>query len=167
MFSVGDEELVPVSGDLLLACDGAFSAVRRSLMGYPCFDFSQEYIEHGYVELNILPTQTGEFAMQPNVFHIWPRGDFTLIALANMDKTFTVTLFAPFKIFEQELYDPTSQVAFFRRNFPDALNFLTEQHVIKVFERMGPRPSALVSVKCNPHGFEDFLILMGDSAVCF
>jgi kynurenine 3-monooxygenase len=105
--------------------------------------------------------------MEPNVFHIWPRGDFTLIALANMDKTFTVTLFAPFKVFEQELYDSGSQVAFFRRNFPDALKLLGEQHVIEVFERMGRRPSALVSVKCNPHGFEDFIILMGDSAVRF
>ncbi|KAI6189760.1 Kynurenine 3-monooxygenase [Aphelenchoides bicaudatus] len=159
-----EEELVPVTGDLLLACDGAFSAVRRSLMGYPRFDFSQEYIEHGYVELNILPTKTAEFALEPNGFHLWPRGDFTLIALANMDKTFTVTLFAPFKVFEQEMFDSCSQLAFFRRNFPDALDLLGEQHVIEVFQRMGPTPSALVSVKCNPHGFEDFLILMGDAA---
>ena len=36
--------------------------------------------------------------MEPNVFHLWPRGDFTLIALANMDKTFTVTLFAPYEV---------------------------------------------------------------------
>lgn len=159
---MGNDNLIPVKGDLLLACDGAFSAVRRSLMAYPRFDFAQEYIEHGYVELNILP-KNNEFAMQPNVFHLWPRGDFTLIALANTDKTFTVTLFAPFELFEKELYDSTSQVRFFRKHFPDALDLMGESHVIEVFNRVG-RPSALVSIKCKPHSFEDFLILMGDAA---
>ena len=49
----GDQ--VEVEADLILACDGAHSAVRRSLMTFPLFQFSQEYIAHGYVELNILP----------------------------------------------------------------------------------------------------------------
>jgi kynurenine 3-monooxygenase len=157
-----NEELIPIHGDLLLACDGAFSAVRRSLMAYPRFDYTQEYIQHGYFEFNIQP-KNDRFAMEKNVFHIWPRGDFTLIALANTDKTFTVTLFAPFELFEKELYDSRTQVQFFQRHFSDALNLLGEQHVIEVFERVG-RPSALVSLKCNPHGFESFLILMGDAA---
>ncbi|KAI6225197.1 Kynurenine 3-monooxygenase [Aphelenchoides fujianensis] len=157
-----DGEVISAFGDLILACDGAYSAVRRSLMAFPRFDFSQEYIEHGYVELNIGP-QNGEFAMAPDGFHLWPRGDFTLIALANTDKTFTVTLFAPFAVFERELANAAQQVAFFRRHFPDALRFLGEQHVVETFERVG-RPSALVSIKCKPHGFEDVLLLMGDAA---
>lgn len=91
-----------MEADLILACDGAYSAVRRSLMTIPRyvffpnfqkilfyrFDFSQEYIEHGYVELNIM-ANNNEFAFEENVFHLWPRGHFTLIALANRDKTFT------------------------------------------------------------------------------
>lgn len=75
--------------------------------------------------------------------HPRPRGDFTLIALANTDKTFTVTLFAPFELFEKELHDSSSQIIFFRRHFPDALDLLGERHVIETFERVG-RPSALV-----------------------
>ena len=86
-------------------------------MAHPRFDFEQKYIEHGYIELNILPAAGNtvnycisslcthrsnvsllQFAMEPNVFHLWPRGEFTLIALANMDKTFTVTLFAPYQV---------------------------------------------------------------------
>ncbi|EPB66962.1 hypothetical protein ANCCEY_13948 [Ancylostoma ceylanicum] len=46
---------IRVKGDLVIACDGAYSAVRRSLATQPRFDYSQEYIEHGYIELNILP----------------------------------------------------------------------------------------------------------------
>lgn len=57
-------------------------------MTIPRFDFSQEYIAHGYVELNIM-ANNNDFAFEENVFHLWPRGHFTLIALANKDKTFT------------------------------------------------------------------------------
>lgn len=42
-------------GDLIIAADGAYSAIRRSLMTTPRFDYSQEYIEHGYIELSIMP----------------------------------------------------------------------------------------------------------------
>ena len=41
--------MIHVQADLILACDGAHSAVRRSLMAYPLFQYSQEYIEHGKV----------------------------------------------------------------------------------------------------------------------
>ncbi|CAD5231926.1 unnamed protein product [Bursaphelenchus xylophilus] len=160
---VKDGEEKFFSGDVVLACDGAYSAVRRSLMAYPRFDFSQEYIEHGYVELNILPKNDG-FAMEPNVFHLWPRGDFTLIALANTDCTFTVTLFAPFDLFEKELFDTEERrIQFFQDNFPDALSLMSKDHVNQVFNRVG-NASALVSIKCKPFTFEDFVILMGDAA---
>ncbi|CAD5222639.1 unnamed protein product [Bursaphelenchus okinawaensis] len=154
---------VVVSGDIVLACDGAYSAVRRSLMTYPRFDYSQEYIEHGYVELNILP-KNDQFAMEPNVFHLWPRGDFTLIALANTDCTFTVTLFAPFDLFDKELFDMENRrIQFFRDNFPDALELMGEEHVNETFNRV-KQASSLVSIKCRPFTFNDFVVLMGDAA---
>ena len=33
--------------------------------------------------------------MEANFLHIWPRGQFMMIALPNRDKTFTLTLFMP------------------------------------------------------------------------
>uniref|UniRef100_A0AC34Q523 Kynurenine 3-monooxygenase n=1 Tax=Panagrolaimus sp. JU765 TaxID=591449 RepID=A0AC34Q523_9BILA len=150
-----------VDGDMILACDGAYSAVRRSLMAYPLFQFSQEYIAHGYVELNILP-KNNDFALAPNVFHLWPRGDFTLIALANKDKTFTVTIFAPYKLFEEEMYDEKSVLNFFQKQFPDAFHLLGEKHIAETFARVKPQP--LVSIKCSPHSFDKKVVLMGDAA---
>lgn len=47
-------------GDLLVGCDGAFSSLRRLFMKKPMFNFSQTYIEHGYMELRIPPTADGE-----------------------------------------------------------------------------------------------------------
>jgi hypothetical protein len=71
-----------------------------------------------------MPRETVQFALEPNVFHLWPRGDFTLIALANIDKTFTVTIFAPFALFEKEMNDDAGVVSFFERHFPDALELI-------------------------------------------
>jgi kynurenine 3-monooxygenase len=54
-------------------------------------DYSQSYIDHGYVELSI-PSLNGEYQMDPNHLHIWPRQSFMMIALPNIDKSFTVLL---------------------------------------------------------------------------
>ncbi|CAD6200189.1 unnamed protein product [Caenorhabditis auriculariae] len=150
-----------IQGDLIIACDGAYSAVRRSLMTFPRFNYSQEYIEHGYVELNILP-KSDEFALEENVFHLWPRGHFTLIALANKDKTFTVTIFAPFAEFEKHMSNTTDVLNFFRENFPDAYELLGRDHIADTFSRVKPQP--LISLKCAPHHFGDNILLMGDAA---
>uniref|UniRef100_A0AC34F8H0 FAD-binding domain-containing protein n=1 Tax=Panagrolaimus sp. ES5 TaxID=591445 RepID=A0AC34F8H0_9BILA len=158
-FDVGN--IIEAKGDLILACDGAHSAIRRSLMAYPLFQYSQEYIAHGYVELNILPLNN-DYALEPNVFHLWPRGDFTLIALANRDKTFTVTIFAPFECFEKEMYDDSSVLGFFQKYFPDAYNLLGAEHITETFRRQKPLP--LVSIKSEPHSFERKILLMGDAA---
>uniref|UniRef100_A0AC35F6Z8 FAD-binding domain-containing protein n=1 Tax=Panagrolaimus sp. PS1159 TaxID=55785 RepID=A0AC35F6Z8_9BILA len=153
--------IIESKGDLILACDGAHSAIRRSLMAYPLFQYSQEYIAHGYVELNILPLNN-DYALEPNVFHIWPRGNFTLIALANRDKTFTVTIFAPFELFEKEMYDDSSVLGFFQKYFPDAFNLLGNEHLTETFRRVKPLP--LISIKSEPHSFERKILLMGDAA---
>ncbi len=65
-----------------------------------------------------------QFALEPNVFHLWPRGQYTMIALANTDKTFTVTLFAPFTVFKNRLNNADNVVNFFEENFADLLRMI-------------------------------------------
>ena len=65
-------------------------------MHHSKFDYNQYYINCAYKELTILPNANGEFAMEVNALHIWPRKDYMMIALPNLDKTFTCTLFFPF-----------------------------------------------------------------------
>lgn len=79
--------------DLLIGADGAYSAVRGALQFTPQFNFSQEYIEHGYKELHI-PSGSN---LDTNALHIWPRESFMMIALPNPDKSFTGTLFLSFE----------------------------------------------------------------------
>ena len=84
------------TADLVVGADGAYSAVRGALQKTERFDYSQEFLGHGYKELHIPPVASGPhapFAMEPNALHIWPRGESMMIALPNPDGSFTCTLF--------------------------------------------------------------------------
>ncbi|KAI9329051.1 hypothetical protein BDR26DRAFT_909435 [Obelidium mucronatum] len=94
-FKKPDGTVVKATADLIVGTDGAFSRVRRELMRVTRMNFMQEYIDHAYVELNMPPSATGEYQMDPSHLHIWPRQSFMMIALPNIDKSFTVTLFMP------------------------------------------------------------------------
>lgn len=110
------------------------------------FNFSQEYIEHGYLELCI-PAKYDDFQMPPNYLHIWPRDDFMMIALPNQDKSFTVTLSMPFKVFA-DIKTTEDLLQFFKRYFCDAIPLIGEEILIKDFFKS--KPQFLVSIKvCN------------------
>ncbi|EEC13962.1 kynurenine 3-monooxygenase, putative [Ixodes scapularis] len=120
-----DGQELRVQHRALFGCDGAYSAVRRQMLRRPRFNYSQTYIPHGYLELCIPPTKDGQFAMEVNYLHIWPRGEFMLIALPNQDRTYTATLFMPFDIFES-LSSAEEVLAFFRVHFPDTIPLIGE-----------------------------------------
>jgi kynurenine 3-monooxygenase len=147
--------------DLIIGSDGAFSAVRLAMQMTDRFDFSQEYIEHGYKELHIPADAAGSFQMEKNALHIWPRESYMLIALPNPDGSFTLTLFFPFKgdpSFET-LKTKESVKAFFESTFPDAYCLMPD-----VLEDFFHNPSSsLVTMKCYPW-VRNQTLLIGDAA---
>ncbi|MCB0571709.1 MAG: FAD-dependent monooxygenase [Phaeodactylibacter sp.] len=148
---------------LIFGADGAFSAVRRSLMKLPRFNYSQSYLEYGYKELHIPPKADGSHAIDKNALHIWPRGNFMMIALPNIDGSFTGTLFLPFEgegqAFEQ-LQSSEQALAFFEAYFPDSLPLFPDlEHDF----RTNPT-SALATIRCSPWCYEDKVLLLGDAA---
>jgi len=87
-----------VSSDLIFGADGAYSAARHQhQLQHDRFDYQQFYIDAGYKELNIPAGDNNAFMMEKNALHIWPRGNYMLIALPNIDGSFTCTLFFPFE----------------------------------------------------------------------
>ncbi|XP_006638721.2 kynurenine 3-monooxygenase [Lepisosteus oculatus] len=146
--------------DLIVGCDGAFSAIRKQFMRQSRFNYSQTYIPHGYMELTI-PPKNGDFAMEPNYLHIWPRNTFMMIALPNLDMTFTCTLFMPFEEFEK-ITTPEQAMEFFERYFPDAIPLIGMAALRKDFFRLPPQ--AMVSVKCSSYHIGTKCVLMGDAA---
>ena len=157
------KEVPPSKADIIFGADGAFSAARlQHQLQHDRFDYQQYYIDCGYKELTIPATLDGEFALKSNALHIWPRKDYMLIALPNLDRTFTCTLFFPF---EGETsfsnLDSREKVAeFFAKTFPDAAA-LMPNHVGEFFANP---TSSLVTVKCFPWIREDKFALIGDAA---
>jgi kynurenine 3-monooxygenase len=151
-------------GDTLIATDGAGSVVRNAMMngGVLRFDFSQKWLEHGYKELHIPPSESGDFQMAKNALHIWARHSFMMIALPNFDGSFTCTLFLAHKSensFEQ-LTDETALMNFFETNFADAIPLmptLVEDFFNNPIGNLG-------TIKCFPWNVGGKALLIGDAA---
>ena len=151
-----------VTVDRLFGTDGAFSAVRGRMARNDRFDFEQRYLPHGYKEVPMLPGADGDFQMEADGLHIWPRGHFMLMALPNPDKTFTCTLFGPYEGPDglDSLTDDDSVQRFFNTHFPDVVPLLPN-----LTEDWKTHPtSSLVMIRCNPWNDGDQVALMGDAS---
>src|SRR5436190_332190 len=118
-----NHQLSTINYELSFGSDGAFSAARLTHhLQHDHFQYQQYYIDFGYKELNIPGAENGGFLMEKNALHIWPRGNYMLIALPNMDGSFTCTLFFPFEGDPSfSSLDTKEKVkAFFTKTFADA-----------------------------------------------
>jgi len=147
--------------DLIIGADGAFSAVRSAFQITDRFDYSQDYIDHGYKELHIPPGAAGAFQLEKNALHIWPRESFMMIALPNPDGSFTCTLFFPFEGTPSfnKLRTDAEVSMFFESTFPDAVELMPA-----LLEDYNTNPtSSLVTVRCYPW-VKNNTLLIGDAA---
>jgi len=147
--------------DLIIGADGAFSAVRSAFQITDRFDYSQDYIDHGYKELHIPPGAAGAFQLEKNALHIWPRESFMMIALPNPDGSFTCTLFLPFEGTPSfSILRTDAEVSmFFESTFPDAVQLMPA-----LLEDYNNNPtSSLVTVRCYPW-VKNNTLLIGDAA---
>ena len=108
------------------------------------------------------PNSAGEWAMDPNGLHIWPRKSFMMIALPNPDKTFTCTLFLAFEGEENSfnaMQDQGRPKAFFEEFFPDFCQLVPD------FEQQAKENpiSSLVTIQCSPWN-KGRSLLIGDAA---
>ena len=153
---------VEFDADLVIGCDGAFSVVRAVMQRLDRFDYSQSYLKHGYKELTIPPTASGDFAMPPDGLHIWPRGGYMMIALPNNDRSFTCTCFWPFTgpngfdalTTEQAVLD------FFTAHFPDAVPLMPTL----AQDYLANPTGSLVTIRCAPWFHAGTVVLAGDAA---
>ncbi|AUC85113.1 kynurenine 3-monooxygenase [Polaribacter sp. ALD11] len=159
------KEEFSVDATVIFGADGAGSSLRKSYISERKFLFSyaQNYLNHGYKELEIPADTTGKHQISNAHLHIWPRGDFMLIALPNMDGSFTVTLFLSYDEGEFNFENLTSEekiTAFFQKEFPDALALIPNITAEFINNPTGP----LGTVKCSPWSYQDKTLLIGDSS---
>jgi kynurenine 3-monooxygenase len=156
-------ERFTVKADVVFAADGSFSSVRySSFQKRNRFSYSQNYIADGYRELLLPANADGSYKLDKNALHIWPRGRFMMIALANEDGSFTCTLFMPYEDDKYAFDRLTSKEKvdeFFQEVFPD---FYTM--VPNVADAWEDHPlSSLSIIRCKPwHAGK--VALMGDAA---
>lgn len=186
-FDLGEGDKVrpeEVVVDAVFGCDGHYSRVRKAMQATKGLQVSETRIDNHYVELHIPPKReipplngqqqtdaTGSsasktngspsYALDPNHLHIWPRHDFMLIALANRDGSFTSTLFAPQRVFDERLSDADSTIAFFTEQFPDALRVIGREALVQ--QVCGRTPSPLGVVTCQSYHVGGQALLLGDA----
>ena len=162
MHDIVEDELYPLETDLIIGADGAFSRVRNSMMKTDQFNYSQSYESHSYKELTI-PAHgtTGDFLLEKNALHIWPRKNFMLIALPNLDGSFTVTLFAPNKGPEsfETIQSEKDLIDYFKKYFADVLPLMPTL----AYDFFNNPTGSLVTVKCFPWVIGSNM-LIGDAA---
>ena len=159
------KEEFSIDADVIFGTDGAGSVLRKSyyLERKFLFSYSQNYLTHGYKELEIPADKAGNHQISKDHLHIWPRGDYMLIALPNMDGSFTVTLFLSYSDGEYNFNNLTSEEkikVFFESQFPDALKLIPNIKDEFINNPTGP----LGTIRCSPWSYKNKTLLMGDAA---
>jgi kynurenine 3-monooxygenase len=157
-----DRSTSALNFDVLIGADGAGSGVRTALKNNNYLTESFESLGHSYKELEIPPNAAGEFQLEANALHIWPRGGYMCIALPNTGKTFTVTLFLPNEGDPSftTLPDLTAARKFFEADFADALPLMPN------FDEdfINNPASGLSTLYCDNWHLDGRVVLLGDAA---
>jgi len=147
---------------VVIGCDGSASAIRSEMLTLNRFTLSQQHLDYGYKELTIPAGANGKQMLDKNGLHIWPRGNYMLIALPNVDGTFGCILFLPFEGPDSiaQLTTHSTVREFFQLRFPDALEVMPNLE-----ENFFANPvGAMVTIKCSPWHFAGQSLLLGDAA---
>jgi len=155
-------EKITINSDLLIGADGAFSAIRSKMTRRNRQQYSQHFIEHGYKELLIPANEDGTHKLEKNALHIWPRGNFMLIALPNLDGSYTCTLFAPYEGEEsfEKLNTNKDVKNYFKKIFPDLVPLIPD-----LCDQFFSNPtSSMAIMRTYPWHVDDKSILIGDAA---
>ncbi|MFL5377113.1 MAG: FAD-dependent oxidoreductase [Myxococcales bacterium] len=143
-----------IRAQVAFGADGSASAMRKSIAP----SATEEVLDFGYKELTLPAGPGGSFFLEKNALHIWPRKSFMLIALPNLDGSFTCTLFLSFEEFAK-IGDARAAEKFFAATFPDVLALVPDLGVRLTEAPLG----RMTTVKCSPWS-RGTSLLLGDAA---
>src|SRR6202049_1088040 len=158
----GSGEERTLGSSVVIGCDGSSSAIRGEMLKLSRFNYSQQYLDYGYKELTIPAGPNGKHVLVTNALHIWPRGNYMLIALPNVDGTFACILFLPFEGPDSfaTLTTHADVAKFFQARFPDVVPLTPNLADNYITNPTG----TMVTIKCSPWYVEGRSLLLGDAA---
>jgi kynurenine 3-monooxygenase len=163
----GTEFEVTIGFGIVFGADGANSLVRAATLEANGGHLIEDQLDHGYKELTIPPAADGGFLLDPHALHIWPRGDFMLIALANPEGDFTATLFLPNDAgiaaeggSFAELNTAAAVSSFFATEFGGFADLVPD-----LVEQFFQNPTGdLSTIRCSDWSHRDVSVFLGDAA---
>lgn len=149
---------------VVFGADGSASAVRDAMVDAGSTRVAIAELGHGYKELTVAPSSAGGFQLDPHALHIWPRGEFMLIALANPSGDFTTTLFMPNRSDSGDSFanvrSGVDGVKFFNQEFPDFVPLVPDLETQYASNPVGQ----LSTVRTSGWSHGDAAVLVGDAA---
>lgn len=144
--------------NVLFGADGSSSIVRKKLLNHDDLHAMVDRSDFGYKEI-LLPAAMCS-ALDQRHLHIWPRGNFMLMALPNIDGSFCATLFLPLHgtVSFERLVDEIETESFVSSYFAD----LCKSHLAKMLSH-APL-SKLSSIFSPQWHYKGQCLLIGDSA---
>ena len=158
----------------LMGTDGANSPVRKAILKQNShlvqYQNEEQLLDHSYKELVIKADKNGKHKLDKNALHIWPRGNFMIIALPNLDGSFTVTLFLPAKGLPAGMHQNDMSFSHLLNN--EQLNKFFDEYfselkplIYNLEDDFFTNPiGRLATIKCTPWSFADKALILGDAA---
>lgn len=147
--------------DLIFGTDGSGSMARKELIAQigTAANYKVHALGTDYKELLMPAKENGDYPMDSKSLHIWPRGNHMLMALPNLDGSFTMTLYMPvawYKDFE----DKNKFKKYFEDNYADVIPLMPDY----MFDYYSRPQGFLGIVRMKPWVYQDQLALLGDAA---
>ncbi|HJQ68348.1 MAG TPA: NAD(P)/FAD-dependent oxidoreductase [Blastocatellia bacterium] len=154
-------ELVDVESDLIIGADGAFSTIRQQMHRGIRANYQQDFLDWGYKELTIPPGPDGSFQMNEAGLHLWPRGNYMLMAMPNSDRSFTCTCILPFEGENSfaSIRTEADVMALFKSQFSDVVPLLPNL----AQEFLTNRSVEMITTYTAPWYYKDRIVLIGDA----
>jgi kynurenine 3-monooxygenase len=152
-----------VNYQLFFGADGAGSPTRKALLKLiPDATESVSFIDSDYKELLMPAGEEGEYPIEKKALHIWPRGDHMLMALPNLNGSFTMTAYLPKKgerSFEK-LKSKEDVSSFFEKYYKSSV-----AHMPKFADEFMENPQGVLgTVRMSHWAYKDQIALIGDAA---
>ena len=146
----------------IIGTDGIFSDVRQNLERNHLVTSELRKAKHGYRELIIPADKNGDYQLNKECVHVWPRKDYILVGLPSHGGMFTCNLFLPSdgELSLKDIKDKNHILELFNRDFKTVMPLMPNL----VDDYFNHAASEILTVKCDKWNHKDRVLLIGDAA---